>query len=91
MKKNDSYHENITCAMFMEHDVYEVLNQHGENMGINILLLYYGRLWELAIDRIDHKMDGYMFEIQHMGEPYKIYRKIEPKKEENMLKLRVVK
>jgi hypothetical protein len=91
MKKNDSHYENITCSMFMEHDGYEVLNQHGENVGINILLLYYGRLWELAIDRIDHKMDGYMFEIQHMGEHYKIYRKIEPKKEKNILKLRVVK
>ena len=91
MKKNHSVSTNTACIFYMEHPAYEVTNKDGDNVGVSILVLYYGRLWEMAIRRLDHKMDGYMFTIQHMNESFKVYRKVEIKKEKNYDKLLAVK
>ena len=77
MEKNHSVSTNTARIFYMEHPVYEVTNQDGDNVGVSILILYYGRLWELAIRSLDHKMDGYMFTIQHMNKRFKVYRKVE--------------
>ena len=91
MGNNHSNLNSITCTSYMKHPAYEVTNLCGDNVGVNILFLYYGRLWEMAMHSLDHQMDGYMFTIQHMGESFKIYRKVEIKKERHYNQLRVVK
>ena len=91
MGKNHSDSNSITCTFYMEHPSYEVTNPCGDNVGVNILLLYYGRLWEMAMRNLDHQMDGYIFTIQHMGESFKVYRKVEIKKETTFNQLRLVK
>jgi len=83
--------DNITHALYIEHDTYEVTNKLGDNVGINILLLYYGNLWESAMRRLEHKMDGYIFTIQHMGNSFKVYRKTKPDKGNNRNQLQIAK
>ncbi len=58
---------------YQEHSTYRVTNDD-ENVGIRILLLFYGNLWEFALARVDHQLDGYLFTIQHNGHTFKIYR-----------------
>jgi hypothetical protein len=58
------------------HAAYEVMSETGKNVGVNILLLYYGELWQTALDRLNYRFDGHMFTINHEGKKYTVYRKI---------------
>lgn len=61
------------------HDAYDVKNEDGESIGIGLLCLYYGELWESALDRLIHKIDGHMFTITYEGLCYNVYRKVDEK------------
>jgi hypothetical protein len=58
------------------HPTYEVKNETGEPVGINLLQLYYGDAWEPALDRLKHQFDGYVTRIHHQGYHFKVYRKL---------------
>ncbi len=53
---------------------YEVRNEMNQNLGNDILMMFYGNLWKSALDRISHRSDGHLFTICHNGEKLKIYR-----------------
>ncbi len=55
--------------------VYEVKNEENRSVGIDILYLFYGNLWQLAMDNLKHQVDGYVSTIQHNGQKFRVYRK----------------
>ncbi len=73
------------------HSDYEVINETDEIVGIDILIVFYGNLWELALSRIDHQSDGYLYSILYEGRKFQIYRKINIKKENDTPRLHLVK
>lgn len=60
------------------HDRYDVRMVNGTSLGINLLSIYYGELWQLAMNRLDHKIDGHLFDIRHEGRCYRVFRKLQP-------------
>jgi len=73
------------------HPLYEVKDKKGKVVGVDILILFYGNLWESTLNRIEHQVDGYIHTIQHNCERFKIYRKLEPKEDIKYPKLRLIK
>ncbi len=55
---------------------YEVKDENGQEMSVDILLHYYGNLWESALDRLAHQCDGHLFTLSYKGQNLKIYRKL---------------
>ncbi len=55
---------------------YEVKDEKGINIDIDLVILRYGNLWESTFDRLDEKHDGYIFTFYHKGQKHHIYRKI---------------
>jgi len=72
------------------HAVYEVKCEKGKNVGIKILTLYFGELWQSALDRLSYRFDGHMFCIRHEGATYSVYRKLEPENEDPTCRLQLV-
>ncbi len=75
----------------VHHSIYKVKNEEGETVGIDILILFYGNLWEFALNRLDHKIDGYLFAIQYESQKFSVYRKLKTKKDRNYPQLHLVK
>jgi hypothetical protein len=73
------------------HDEYDVKTEKGSSVGINLLYSYYGELWVSAMNRLNHKIDGHLFDIRHVGIPYGVYRKVKPMKLTEHPYLRLVK
>ena len=73
------------------HDRYDVRMENGSSLGINLLAIYYGELWQLAMSRLDHKIDGHLFDIMHEGRCYGVYRKLQPEQMTDRPHLRLVK
>jgi hypothetical protein len=57
------------------HPDYSVIDPGGRDVGIGLLSIYYGDLWEKVLDRLDHKIDGHLFAISHNSVKFNIYRK----------------
>ncbi len=69
---------NYTVKTYQENQlIYFVKNEKDKNIGINILELYFGNLWQFTLDRLDHHIDGYLLTIHHQGHKYRIYRALE--------------
>ncbi len=83
--------ENKLLTSPVHHSIYIVKNEEGEAIGIDILILFYGNLWEFALNRLDHKLDGYLFTIQHEGHKFSVYRKLRTKKDNYYPPLHLVK
>ena len=66
------------------HAEYEVMNEKKQNVGIDILLLYYGSRWKFALDMLDNQIDGHLHAIYHEGNKYKIYRKTKDNKKRHL-------
>ncbi len=58
---------------------YEIRDEEDKDIGLDILSLYYGNLWESAMDRLDHQWNGQLHTIQHDGQALRVFRKIENK------------
>ncbi len=69
---------------------YEVKDAKGGTVGIDILILFYGNLWQRALDRIEHQVDGYIHAIQRGDEQFRIYRKLNIEEGEQYPKLSLV-
>ncbi len=63
----------------MDTSKYEIKDEDDMNVALDVLTLYYGNLWESALDRLGHQCDGHLLTIQHEGQRLKIYRKIDQK------------
>jgi hypothetical protein len=83
--------ENKLLTAPVYHSIYKVKNEEGEAVGIDILILFYGNLWEFALNRLEHKIDGYLFTIQYKGQKFSVYRKLKNKKDRNYPPLHLVK
>jgi hypothetical protein len=59
------------------HEEYEVRSESGNNLGIQLLVFYFGELWISAMNRLNHKIDGHLFDIRHQGACYAVYRNLE--------------
>ena len=80
-----------TMAEPVFHDSYDVRMENGTSLGINLLAIYYGELWQMAISRLDHKIDGHLFDIMHEGRCYRVFRKLQPEQILEKPHLRLVK
>jgi hypothetical protein len=78
-------------ACYSPHPLYEVKDKKGKVVGVDILILFYGNLWERVLNRIEHQVDGYIHTIKHNCECFKIYRKLESTKDIKDPKLRLIK
>ncbi len=67
--------ENGLPLEYTFHSEYAVKNETGSEVGIDILIQYYGELWKPAIDRVTGKIDGHLFVILHNGYKFDVYRK----------------
>ena len=82
---------NITAVTYSSpHPVYEVKDKKGKVVGVDILILFYGNLWESTLNRIEHQVDGYIHSIQYNCECFRIYRKLESKEDGKYPKLRLI-
>jgi hypothetical protein len=59
------------------HSGYTVIDADGNDIGINLLTVFYGDLWEQVLERVCHKIDGHLFALTHAGRVYDVYRKID--------------
>ncbi len=82
--------ENI-LSEYRSHTDYEVKDKTGESMGISILFLYYGQLWESALNRLYHKIDGHLFTIMHQGTSYGVYRILHKENQKTQHHLKLIK
>jgi len=73
------------------HDKYDVKTDTGGSVGINLLHFYYGELWVSAMNRLNHKIDGHLFDIRYEGVFYGVYRKLKSNKSTERFHLRLVK
>ncbi len=73
------------------HSAYEVKNENGNSIGIDILVQYFGNLWESALDRLNHQLDGFLVEIHHQGRKFMVFRKMANKNNNSNFRLWVVK
>jgi hypothetical protein len=60
------------------HPEYTVKNEDSHEVGIDILIQFYGELWESILDRVTGKIDGHLFAISHNGYRFDVYRKYKP-------------
>ncbi len=82
--------DDSSLHVYRFHFNYEVKNENNEKIGVAILMVYYGNLWESILDRMNHQMDGHMFAIQHQGNRFKVYRKLQVETHDNYPKLRLI-
>ena len=54
---------------------YEIKNEFGMEVCTGILRLFYGNLWEAALDRLNHRQDGYLRSLYHQDHEYRVYRR----------------
>ncbi len=59
---------------------YEVRNEAGMQVCTGILRGYFGNVWEIALDRLDHQYDGFLMKFYYKGDSYRIYRRLESAK-----------
>jgi len=72
------------------HPEYTVKNKDDSEVGIGILIQYYGELWKPALDRVTGKIDGHLFAILHNGYRFDVYRKYKPEGKRIFPPLRLV-
>ncbi len=54
---------------------YEVRDENGRKVGGEILIQFYGNVWESTLNRLHHKSDGHLLTIHYNGNQFRIYRK----------------
>ncbi len=89
MRIKNEFHEtrdqsHVNAPKF--HLNYEVRNDRGKISGRNLLILYFGNLWESALDRLDHQIDGFIMTINHQDRKFKVYRKINDERHLRLMK-----
>lgn len=70
--------DEVSPSGYTFHSEYKVNNEDGVDVGINLLVQYYGELWKPTLDRVTGKIDGHLFAISHHGYRFDVYRKSKP-------------
>ena len=72
------------------HSEYAVKNEDGEEIGVDILILYYGEVWKPTLDRITSKIDGYLLSVTMNGYRFNVFRKLKSDEKRTYPPLRIV-
>ncbi len=56
---------------------YEIKNEEGDSESTEILTMFYGAVWESALDRLSHECDGKLLTLSLEGRKYFVYRRLE--------------
>lgn len=54
---------------------YTVRNEIGMEVCTGILQMFFGNLWESAMDRLEQRVDGYIRSLHFHGQEYRVYRR----------------
>ena len=54
---------------------YEIKNENGDTESTDILAMFYGPVWESALDRLHHECDGKLLTLSLEGHKYFVYRR----------------
>ena len=54
---------------------YKVLSEDGNEVDTCVLFNFFGDVWQAALDRLNHRVDGHLLTIRHKGSTLKIYRR----------------
>ena len=73
---DDNHDLRRRCAMIR----YEIRNQNGRLVDINILKRFYGSTWQSILDRLYHRHDGFLLSIHERERELRIYRILAPAK-----------
>ena len=76
-QKNSELETKLTSE-YTFHPEYTVKNEDDHDVGIDILVQFYGEVWESVLDRVTGKIDGHLFAISHNGYRFDVYRKCKP-------------
>lgn len=57
--------------------IYEIKNEDGENESTDILAMFYGPVWESALNRLHHNCDGKLLTLSVDGRKYIVYRRFQ--------------
>ncbi len=55
---------------------YEIKNEEGIPEDIELLSMFFGNVWQTALNRLHHGCDGHVLTIFLQGKKYYIYRKL---------------
>jgi len=55
---------------------YRILSEDGCEVDVCVLLIFFGELWQAALDRLNHRADGHLLTIRHQGHALRIYRRV---------------
>lgn len=55
---------------------YEIENEEGEAEDTELLSMFFGAVWRLALSRLNHECDGRVLTISLQGKKYSIYRRL---------------
>ncbi len=73
------------------HSSYEIKTEEGTRADMSLLVIHFGTLCQSALDRLNHGVDGFVITIQHKGQKFSIYRKIQCEKRNTYPQLRLLK
>ena len=92
LSKEQKNHElkNKHISEYTFHPEYMVKNEDNHEVGIDILVQFYGELWESVLDRVSGKIDGHLFAISHNSYRFDVYRKCKPEGKRLFPPLRLV-
>jgi hypothetical protein len=55
---------------------YEIKNEEGKTEDTELLSMFFGTAWRLALSRLNHECDGRVLTICLQGKKYSVYRKL---------------
>ena len=55
---------------------YEIINEEGKAEDTELLSMFFGTAWRLALSRLNHECDGRVLTICLQGKKYSVYRKL---------------
>ena len=88
-KKNVEPEEKLTSE-YTFHPEYSVKAEDNHEVGIDILVQFYGDVWKSVLDRVTGKIDGHLFTISHNGYRFNVYRKHKPEEKRIFPPLRLI-
>lgn len=88
-KKNDDLEEQ-QASEYTLHPEYSVKTEDNHEVGIDILVQFYGDIWKSVLDRVTGKIDGHLFAISHNGYKFDVYRKHKPEEKRIFPPLRLI-
>ncbi len=96
LRKEIGFHETSECDQFDSrisnlNSSYEIMTEEGKEADMTLLVMHFGILCQSALDRLNHNADGFIIAIQHMGQKFRVFRKVQSEKQNTYPQLRLLK